>query len=175
MTEQITKNTIMGSLLTGGVASSQTINHIYDKAKEIKEKTINFVKENAPKTVQSGLHSANKFRKSRLGRKLMSGVALAALVSGYATTGIGYVVQTADRIAPEFLQNVRNVMVNKVIDSTPQAAEGIYNIASSIGKPIYENMPAKETIEGIVTDIGQLADGINKTIPSDIKNPISPS
>ena len=162
MTEPKIENTLTAVALTGGVVSKETAQQMGKKITETTEKTMQFIKEKTPPLIKSATRSLDKFKKTSLARKLLKGVAYAALLSGYATTGAGHVIQTVDKIMPDFVNEAKNVWVNTVIET-----------GSDIGSFVYENMPAKETVEGIASDIGQLTNATIESTPSTIKEPVS--
>ena len=162
MTEEKIENTFTGISLTGGIIPKETMQQMGGKILETTEKTKEILKEKAPPIIKTAIRSLDKFRKTPLARKLLKGVAYAALLSGYATTGMGHVIQAVDKTMPDFVNEAQKVWVNTVIEA-----------GSNIGSFVYENMPAKETIEGIASDIGQLTNAATEAIPSTIKEPVS--
>jgi hypothetical protein len=149
------ENTLTWVALTGGVIPPEDIQYM-------SEKTEQFIKEKTPPFIKAATRSLDKFRKTPLARKLLKGVAYAALLSGYATTGMGHVVQTVDKITPDLINEAQKVWANTVIET-----------GSNIGSFVYKNMPAKETVEGVASDIGQLTNAVAEATPSTIKEPVS--
>ena len=155
MTEQKIENTLTAVALTGGVVSKET-------TQQVGEKTMQFISEKTHPLIKAATRSINRFCKSSLGRNLLRGVAYAALLSGYATTGAGHVIQAVDKAMPDFLNEARNICLNTVIDA-----------GSSIGSFIYENAPIKEAIDDIAPSAIQLTNAVKETIPSTIREPAS--
>lgn len=148
---------IMPRLLTGGIVSSKTI-------EGIKEKATKFINETTPNLIKSGVKSLKELNQKPLAHKLKKGVAIAALLSGYATTGAGHVIQTMDRIQPQYMQDARNVMVSGTINGSAKALDGIYSI--------YEHAPIKGFVDDVSKDVGRLANTAIEAIPTTVREPV---
>lgn len=162
MTEQKTENTLTAVALTGGVVSKETTQQVGKKITETTEKTMQFIRKKTPPLIKATIRSINRFRKSSLGRSLLRGVAYAALLSGYATTGAGHVIQAVDKAMPDFLSEAQKGLVNTMFEA-----------GSNIGSFVYENAPIKEVIDDITPSAIQLTNAVKETIPSTIREPAS--
>ena len=162
MAESKIKNTLTAIALTGGVVSKETTQQVGKKITETTEKTMQFIKEKTPPLIKAATRSLDKFKKTSLARKLLKGVAYAALLSGYATTGMGHVIQAVDKTMPDFVNEAQKVWVNTVIET-----------GSNIGSFVYENAPIKEVIDDIAPSAIQLTNAVKETIPSTIREPAS--